>query len=69
MMAQNARIDKVQDLMELMIEMTRYVERAIREGTPIHEVEGEVWQRVLQMGNLALRQFWRGKAPATSAKP
>jgi hypothetical protein len=61
MMAQNARIDKVQDLMELAIEMTRYVELAIREESPIHEVEREVWQRMLQMGKLALRQFLEGQ--------
>jgi hypothetical protein len=61
MMAENTRNDKVQDLMELAMEMSRYVERAIREESPIHEVEREIWQRLLQLGHLALRQFLAGQ--------
>jgi len=60
-MAENTQIDKVQNLMESALEMTRYVERVTREKSPIHEVEKEIWQRILQMGRLALEQFLAGQ--------
>jgi hypothetical protein len=57
MMAQNTTDGKLKKLTDSAAELFQYAKQAAEEGKPVHEVEGEIWERVLQMGREALGQF------------
>jgi hypothetical protein len=59
MMAQNASGSKLPELLELVAELFRFVQQAAETGSPIHEVESGIWQRMLALGRQALKQFLR----------
>jgi hypothetical protein len=56
-MARNAADGKLNKLVNSARDLFRFAQQAAEEGKPIHEVEQEIWQRVLQMGHEALAQF------------
>jgi hypothetical protein len=57
MMAENAKLGKLNGYLDTARELFTYVRQAAAEGTPIHTVEQGIWQRVLQMGQQALAEF------------
>lgn len=46
-----------QRIQELVGKLDTFVRTAAQTGTPLHEVEREIWQQVLQMGRHCLSQF------------
>jgi hypothetical protein len=56
-MTQETELLKGENLLSLFEELKGQIARAAEEGTPIHEVEKVIWQRVLQMGRAALGHF------------
>jgi len=46
-------------LLEQGMSMSRYVEEAVRGRRAVHEVEAELFRRVLAMGDQALGMFFR----------
>jgi hypothetical protein len=57
MMTQISAEGNVKGYEEAARELFGYARRAATEGTPIHAVEREIWQRVLQLGRQALGAF------------
>lgn len=57
MIAQTASDGKSFDLHAATAELDQYVREAAQRGTPIHEVEGGLWQRVRELGRKALGNF------------
>jgi hypothetical protein len=49
----------VNRLHEQVKQLTAHVEASVQQGTAAHEVEREVWSRVLAMGRQALGLFFR----------
>jgi len=49
------------ELVELVMELSQYVNDASRQAKPVHEVEKDIWQRVRAMGHEALRGFIAGQ--------
>ena len=54
MLAKEQSILKAKEEFENMIEM---VQQAADDGVMIHEVEGNLWERLLQIGRLSLQGF------------
>ena len=48
---------KDETLQQQFAALNAFVRSAAREGTPIHEAERGIWQRLLKLGRLALGQF------------
>ena len=48
---------KAETLQQQFAALNAFVRSAAREGTPIHEAERGIWQRLLKLGRLALGQF------------
>jgi hypothetical protein len=44
-------------MQEVVGQLDTFVQQAAREGQPIHEVEREIWQQVLRLGQHTLTQF------------
>ena len=65
--------DLKQQMDEVLSHLDRYVRQAAQAGQPIHEVEREIWQQVLQLGHHCLAQFLalqgNGDQGATIAAP
>ena len=57
MVARESTNDKAKDLQELVGNLLQYAREAARDGEPIHEVEREIWVRVLSLGHEILAQF------------
>jgi hypothetical protein len=57
MMAQNAVQDKLQALTQQVTGLFHTVQRAAEEGSPIHEVERDLWGQLLAMGRQAMQCF------------
>ena len=49
------------ELVELVTELSQYVNDASRQAKPVHEVEKDIWQRVRAMGHEALGGFIAGQ--------
>jgi hypothetical protein len=58
MFAHDTNLDNPQWLHDLAGELLTYVRTAATQGTPVHDVERGLWQRLLQLGHTALRQFF-----------
>lgn len=58
MMAQEAVEDKVSALLEKAKGLVGYVEQAAREHVPVHELERNTLDRLLEMGRCALGEFF-----------
>ena len=58
MFAHDTRIDNPQLLHDLAGELLTYVRAAATQGTPVHDVERGLWQRLLQLGYTLLHQFF-----------
>ena len=56
-MAEMAAFDNVKELTEMADDLATFVRQAAVEGTAAHEVENDVWQRVLAMGRQATGHF------------
>ncbi|MFH1924688.1 MAG: ISKra4 family transposase [Planctomycetota bacterium] len=56
-MAEMAAFDNVKELTEMADDLATFVRQAAVEGTAAHEVERDVWQRVLAMGRQATGYF------------
>ena len=54
MIAEGTPECKLEEVQELTASLEGYVHQAAREGLPIHQVEKEVWERVLQIGRQAV---------------
>lgn len=61
MMTQEAVVGNLTQLIELTEGLQAFVRQAAEEGTAAHEVEREVWQRVLAMGRQAMGQFFHAQ--------
>lgn len=57
MMAQNATDGKLERLLGAAADLFDYARQAAEDGKAIHEVEENIWRRMLQMGREALTQF------------
>ena len=62
MFAHETPIDNPQVLQDLAGELLTFVRTAATQGTAVHDVERELWQRLLRLGHTTLRQFfaWQG---------
>jgi hypothetical protein len=58
-MTQEADVLKGETLQQQFAQLQECVRCAAKEGRPIHEVEAELWGRLLRMGHEALGQFLR----------
>lgn len=58
MFAQDNPALNPQILRSLVADLDNYVHAAAQQGAPAHQVERELWQRVLQLGHQALGQFF-----------
>jgi hypothetical protein len=58
MFAQDAALDNPPALHDLASELLTYVRTAATQGTPVHDVERGLWQRVLQLGRTTLGHFF-----------
>ena len=58
MFAQDTSIDNAPLLHDLAGELLTYVRTAASQGTPVHEVERGLWQRLLQRGYTTLSHFF-----------
>ena len=57
MVARESTSGKVSDVQQLVGNLLQYAREAARDGEPIHEVERELWVRVLSLGHEILSQF------------
>ena len=62
MFAHETPIDNPQVLQDLAGKLLTFVRTAATQGTAVHDVERELWQRLLRLGHTTLRQFfaWQG---------
>jgi hypothetical protein len=58
MIAADTGIDKPATLADLAEQLQAYVHTAALQGTPVHEAERGIWQRLLVLGRTALGQFF-----------
>ncbi len=58
-MNQTKEIFNVNQLHEQVKQLAAHVEASVQQGTAAHEVEGEVWSRMLAMGRQAMGLFFR----------
>jgi hypothetical protein len=58
MMAHQAEADKAQSLYPCVDDLLDFVRQAAQQGRPAHEVERELWTRVLALGRQALGLFF-----------
>jgi hypothetical protein len=58
MIATDDRADNPLPLRDLADQLLAYVRDAVAHGTPAHEAERAIWQRVLALGHTALAQFF-----------
>src|SRR5271167_2509383 len=58
MIAHHVESDKARSLAPLVEDLVTAVHRAAQQGTPAHEVEANLWQRVLAIGHQALALFF-----------
>ena len=58
MFAQNPSSAKPEDLLGAAQALAAWVQQAAQQGTPVHEVEREIFRCVLAIGRLALGQFF-----------
>jgi hypothetical protein len=58
MFAHDAAADNPLLLHDLASELLAYVRTAATQGTPVHDVERGLWQRLLQLGRTTLGQFF-----------
>jgi hypothetical protein len=58
MIATDDRADNPLPLRDLADQLLAYVRDAVAQGTPAHEAERAIWQRVLALGHTALAQFF-----------
>ncbi len=58
-MTQEQGVLKCETLQEQFAQLQESVRLAAKEGRPIHEVEEELWSRLLRMGSVALGEFLR----------
>lgn len=56
-MAQTSTEGKLNEWVDAARGLFRFVQEAAAHGQPVHEVEKEIWERMLQMGREALGQF------------
>jgi len=59
MMAETAAFDNIQQLTGMAESLADFVQRAVVEGTAAHEVEREVWKRVLAIGRQTTGHFFQ----------
>jgi hypothetical protein len=58
-MAESAAFDNIQQLTGMAESLASFVQQAVVDGTAAHEVEREVWQRILTMGRQATGHFFQ----------
>jgi len=58
-MAESAAFDNIEQLTGMAENLTAFVQQAAAQGTAAHEVEKEVWKRVLAMGRQATGHFFQ----------
>src|SRR5271166_2328704 len=58
-MTEEQAVLKGETLQQRFAQLQECVRRSAQEGRPIHEVEEELWSRLLQMGHAALGEFLR----------
>ncbi len=58
MIAPDEHADNPPPLRDLAEQLLTYVHEAVAQGTPAHEAERSIWQRVLALGHTALAQFF-----------
>jgi hypothetical protein len=58
MIAHDSSLRNPPALLDLASELLAFVRSAATQGTPVHEVERGLWQRLLQLGHTALDQFF-----------
>lgn len=58
-MAEMAAFDNINELAKMADDLATFVRQAAVEGTAAHEVEKDIWQRVLAMGRQATGHFFR----------
>src|SRR5947209_16741389 len=58
MFAHDAALDNPHLLHDLTGALLAYVRTAATQGTPVHDVERGIWQRLLQLGRSALGHFF-----------
>jgi hypothetical protein len=58
-MAESAAFDNIQELTGMADNLADFVQQAVVAGTAAHEVEREVWKRVLAMGRQATGHFFQ----------
>ncbi|MFV1968983.1 MAG: hypothetical protein ACC628_26485, partial [Pirellulaceae bacterium] len=58
-MAESAAFDNIEQLTGMAEDLASFVQQAVVEGTAAHEVEREVWERVLAMGRQATGHFFQ----------
>src|SRR5690348_13687864 len=56
-MTQEPSLLKGETLQQQLAGLDAFVRAAAHEGTPIHQAELGIWQRLLQLGRRALQQF------------
>jgi hypothetical protein len=61
MIAADDRTDNPPSLGDLADELQTYVRTAAPQGTPAHEAERGIWQRLLALGRTALGPFFAGQ--------
>lgn len=59
MLSRNESIGKSEQLSTLMTELEAFVHGAAQDGRPMHEMERELWQRLLKIGHQSMEQFIR----------
>jgi hypothetical protein len=57
MIATDDPTDNPRPLPDLVEQLLAYVRDAVAQGTPVHDAERAIWQRVLQLGHAALALF------------
>jgi hypothetical protein len=63
MIASESRTDNPPSLNDLADQLLTYVRTAATQGTPVHEAERALWQRLLALGRAALGQFFTLQGP------
>jgi hypothetical protein len=58
MIAHPDTTDNPQALHELTAQLLDYVRQAAHQGSPAHQAERDIWQRILAVGRVALGQFF-----------
>src|SRR5277367_1461092 len=58
MIAHPVDTDQARSLGPLVENLLTYVHQAVHDGTPAHEVEADVWERILAIGHQALTLFF-----------